>query len=60
MPFAATSFPLPILMGAAFDDPLIYDVASIIGKEARAFANYAHSGYDFWVRSAWMTTRKTC
>ncbi|SMR48369.1 unnamed protein product [Zymoseptoria tritici ST99CH_1A5] len=44
----ATSFPLPILTGAAFDDPLIYDVASIIGKEARAFGNYAQSGYDFW------------
>jgi len=44
----ATSFPEPILMGAAFDDPLIYDVASTVGKEARAFANYAQSGYDFW------------
>ncbi|KAK3670638.1 hypothetical protein LTR78_009473 [Recurvomyces mirabilis] len=44
----ATSFPTPILMGAAFDDPLIYSVASVVGKEARAFANYAQSGYDFW------------
>jgi hypothetical protein len=35
-------------MGAAFDDPLIYSVASTVGKEARAFGNYAQSGYDFW------------
>ncbi len=40
----ATSFPSPILMGSAFDDPLIYSVASTVGKEARAFANYAQSG----------------
>ena len=44
----ATSFPTPILMGAAFDDPLIYSVASVVGKEARAFANYGQSGFDFW------------
>ncbi|KAK5704338.1 hypothetical protein LTR97_003356 [Elasticomyces elasticus] len=44
----ATSFPTPILLGAAFDDPLIYSVASTVGKEARAFANYQQSGYDFW------------
>jgi beta-D-xylosidase 4 len=44
----ATSFPSPILLGAAFDDPLVYSVASIIGKEARAFGNYQQSGYDFW------------
>lgn len=40
----ATSFPTPILMGAAFDDPLIYAVASTVGKEARSFANYMQSG----------------
>lgn len=44
----ATSFPEPILMGAAFDDPLIYKVASTVGLEARAFANYMQSGFDFW------------
>lgn len=44
----ATSFPMPISMGAAFDDELIYQAASIIGKEARAFANYEQSGFDFW------------
>jgi hypothetical protein len=32
----------------AFDDPLIYDVASVVGKEARAFGNYEQSGLDFW------------
>jgi beta-D-xylosidase 4 len=35
-------------MGAAFDDPLISDVASVIGKEARAFGNYEQAGLDFW------------
>jgi len=35
---------MPVLMGASFDDPLIYSVASTVGKEARAFANYAQSG----------------
>jgi beta-D-xylosidase 4 len=44
----ATSFPAPILLGAAFDDPLVHSVASVIGKEARAFGNYQQSGYDFW------------
>ncbi|KAK7699495.1 hypothetical protein SLS64_011633 [Diaporthe eres] len=44
----ATSFPEPILMGAAFDDPLINKVASTVGLEARAFANYMQSGFDFW------------
>lgn len=39
---------MPILMGAAFDDSLIYRVASIIGKEARSFANYGNAGFDFW------------
>lgn len=32
----ATSFPMPILMGATFDDQLIQQVAGVIGKEARA------------------------
>ncbi|KAI9655956.1 MAG: hypothetical protein M1821_005017 [Bathelium mastoideum] len=44
----ATSFPMPILMSAAFDDPLINAVASIVGKEARAFGNNGHAGLDFW------------
>jgi xylan 1,4-beta-xylosidase len=44
----ATSFPLPILLGAAFDDQLIFDVASTISTEARAFNNFNRSGLDFW------------
>ncbi|KAK6535743.1 hypothetical protein TWF694_002191 [Orbilia ellipsospora] len=44
----STSFPMPILMGAAFNDDLIYSVALIVGKEARAFANNGRSGFDFW------------
>jgi beta-D-xylosidase 4 len=44
----ATSFPMPILMAAAFDDDLISKVATVIGKEARAFANAGMAGFDFW------------
>ncbi|RAO71454.1 uncharacterized protein BHQ10_007466 [Talaromyces amestolkiae] len=44
----ATSFPMPILMAAAFDDDLISKVAAVIGKEARAFANAGMAGFDFW------------
>ncbi|KAF2211528.1 glycoside hydrolase family 3 protein [Cercospora zeae-maydis SCOH1-5] len=44
----ATSFPQPILMGAAFDDALIKDVASVISTEARAFNNFDRAGLDFW------------
>jgi|TARA_R110002003_G_scaffold206_24_gene15899 beta-D-xylosidase 4 len=35
----STSFPQPILMGAAFDDALITAVAAVISTEARAFNN---------------------
>lgn len=45
---SATSFPQPILMGAAFDDELIYEVASVVSTEARAFSNGGHSGLDYW------------
>jgi xylan 1,4-beta-xylosidase len=48
-PFSyATSFPEPILMGAAFDDQLITDVATIVSIEARAFNNDKRAGLDFW------------
>ena len=48
-PFSiATSFPQPILMGAAFDDQLITDVATVISIEARAFNNDDRAGLDFW------------
>ncbi|KAG6919306.1 hypothetical protein DXG01_007439 [Tephrocybe rancida] len=45
---SATSFPQPILMGAAFDDPLIHSIASTISTEARAFNNAGRAGLDFW------------
>jgi beta-D-xylosidase 4 len=45
---AATSFPMPILMSAAFDDELINTVATIISTEARAFGNAGFAGLDFW------------
>lgn len=44
----ATSFPQPILMGAAFDDELIHAVATVISTEARAFNNGNMSGLNFW------------
>ncbi|KAF2087560.1 glycoside hydrolase family 3 protein [Saccharata proteae CBS 121410] len=44
----ATSFPQPILMGAAFDDQLITDVATVVSTEARAFNNAGRAGLDFW------------
>lgn len=48
-PFSiATSFPQPILMGAAFDDQLITDVATVVSKEARAFNNGGSAGLDYW------------
>lgn len=40
----ATSFPQPILMGAAFDDALINAVATVVSTEGRAFGNNNHSG----------------
>ncbi|KAL7905273.1 glycoside hydrolase [Trichoderma velutinum] len=45
---AATSFPMPILLSAAFDDALVQSVATAISIEARAFANYGFAGLDFW------------
>ncbi|KAK5957273.1 hypothetical protein OHC33_001645 [Knufia fluminis] len=44
----ATSFPQPIVMGAAFDDALINAVATVVSTEARAFNNANRSGLDFW------------
>ncbi|KAJ9645248.1 hypothetical protein H2199_003254 [Coniosporium tulheliwenetii] len=44
----ATSFPQPILLGAAFDDALVNSVATIISIEARAFNNDGRAGLDFW------------
>lgn len=44
----ATSFPMPILMSAAFDDDLIFKIANIIGNEARAFGNGGVAPVDYW------------
>ncbi|KAG8628236.1 hypothetical protein KVT40_004109 [Elsinoe batatas] len=44
----STSFPQPILMGAAFDDELIREVATVVSTEARAFNNDRRAGLDFW------------
>lgn len=35
-------------MGAAFDDQLIFDVATVVSTEARAFNNANRSGLDYW------------
>ena len=45
---SASSFPMPIGLGAAFDDPLIYAMGNVIGTEARAFNNDNRAGLDFW------------
>lgn len=47
----ATSFPQPILMGAAFDDELIREVATVVSTEARAFNNDGRAGLDYWSKS---------
>ncbi|KAI0019941.1 glycoside hydrolase superfamily [Xylariomycetidae sp. FL0641] len=44
----ATSFPQPIVMGAAFDMPLIGAVANTTSTEARAFSNAGRCGLNFW------------
>ncbi|KAH8705307.1 hypothetical protein BGW36DRAFT_413301 [Talaromyces proteolyticus] len=44
----ATSFPTPITIGAAFDDPLVKQIGNIISTEARAFNNEARAGLDYW------------
>ncbi|KAJ7935417.1 beta-xylosidase [Mycena leptocephala] len=44
----ATSFPEPILMSAAFDDPMIKAIATVISTEARAFNNVRRAGLDYF------------
>ncbi|KAH8890645.1 putative xylan 1,4-beta-Xylosidase [Thozetella sp. PMI_491] len=44
----STSFPMPINLGATFDDVLVHDVATVISTEARAFNNGNRTGLDFW------------
>ncbi|KAL2196727.1 glycoside hydrolase family 3 protein [Corynascus similis CBS 632.67] len=45
---SSTSFPMPLLMAAAFDDELIEDIGAVIGTESRAFGNAGWSGLDYW------------
>ncbi|KAL2758544.1 glycoside hydrolase family 3 protein [Sodiomyces alcalophilus JCM 7366] len=44
----ATSFPMPVLTAATFDDDLTEAVGNVIGIEARAWGNAGYSGIDFW------------
>jgi beta-glucosidase len=52
----ATVFPEPVGLAATFDDPLIHEMAIVIGTEARAKHNQAvragrrdiYEGLDFW------------
>ncbi|KAJ7772573.1 glycoside hydrolase family 3 protein [Mycena maculata] len=44
----ATSFPQPIILGAAYDDDLTLAVATVISTEARAFANAQRAGLDYF------------
>ncbi|GAB1317102.1 hypothetical protein MFIFM68171_07312 [Madurella fahalii] len=45
---SSTSFPMPLLMAAAFDDELIEKIGTVIGIEGRAFGNAGFSGFDYW------------
>ncbi|KAI1103547.1 glycoside hydrolase family 3 protein [Jackrogersella minutella] len=44
----ATSFPMPILTAAAFDDDLVHSVSEVISTELRAFSNVGRAGLDAW------------
>ncbi|KAL4967029.1 putative beta-xylosidase [Aspergillus stella-maris] len=44
----ATSFPAPIVLGAAFNDALVRSVAETISTEGRAFSNANRAGLDYW------------
>jgi beta-D-xylosidase 4 len=45
---SATSFPQPILTGAAFDDELVHKIATVISTEFRAFGNNLKAGLQAW------------
>jgi xylan 1,4-beta-xylosidase len=45
---SSTSFPMPLLMAAGFDDGLIEKIGNVIGIEGRAFGNGGWSGFDYW------------
>ncbi|KAK6205303.1 glycoside hydrolase superfamily [Scheffersomyces amazonensis] len=44
----STSFPQPILISAAFDDPLVQQIGTTISTEGRAFNNNGRAGLDYW------------
>lgn len=44
----ATSFPMPITVGAAFDDDLVELIAITTSTEARAFNNAGRAGLDYF------------
>lgn len=45
---SATSFPQPITIGSAFNDPLVKAVAEVISTEARAFSNVGRAGLNYF------------
>ncbi|CAF2552210.1 unnamed protein product [Rotaria sp. Silwood2] len=45
---AATSFPMPINLGASFNMRLVYHIATVISTEARAFNNENRAGLNFF------------
>ncbi|KAK3367580.1 glycoside hydrolase superfamily [Podospora didyma] len=45
---SSTSFPMPLLMAASFDDNLMEQIGEVIGIEGRAFGNGRYSGIDYW------------
>ncbi len=45
---SATSFPMPINLGATFNMTLFYHMASVISTEARAFNNDGRAGLNFF------------
>ena len=45
---AATSFPMPINLGASFNTSLVHQMATVISTEARAFNNEGRAGLVFF------------
>ena len=45
---AATSFPMPINLGATFNMSLVHRIATVISTEARAFSNDGRAGLNFF------------
>ena len=47
----ATSFPMPVNIGAAFDDEGVQEMGRRVSLEARGWNNAGRGGLDFWVSS---------